>query len=185
MFAMKSRLAVLLLCAAFVPVAQARATTLPDACGDDKVKFDVKTEDSKTAPAPPAEGKAQIVLIETMDKSGMIGGDATTRFGMDGVWVGANKGSSYFTLDVAPGEHHLCAGWQSVFGKLKQMVGQASFTAEAGKVYYFEAKAVLHVHQYGGGSSETDRNLVFVQLNEDEGKYRVKAWKLATSKPKK
>jgi len=184
---MKSRLAVLLLCVAFAPVAQARATILPDACGDDKVTFDVSTKAHQPAPALPAAGKAQIVLIETMDKTGTIGGDASTRFGLDGAWVGANKGSSYFTLDVAPGEHHLCVGWQSVFGKLKQMVGQASFTAEAGKVYYFEAKAVLHVHQYGTGqdsSSETDRNLVLVQLNDDEGKYRVKAWKLATSKPK-
>ena len=43
---------------------QARATTLPDACGDDKIKFDVKTEKSKTAPLPPAAGKAQIVFID-------------------------------------------------------------------------------------------------------------------------
>lgn len=185
---MKPSLGILFLSAFLVFGTQARATILPDACGSDSVKFDVTTEKNQPVPLPPAAGKAQIVFIETMDKTGMIGGDASTRFGMDGAWVGANKGSSYFTLDVAPGEHHLCAGWQSVFGKLKQMVGQASFTAEAGKVYYFEAKATLHVHQYGTGkdsSSETDRDLVFAQLNDDEGKYRVKAWKLAVSKPKK
>jgi hypothetical protein len=183
---MKSRLFALLLCASLLAVTQARAKTiLPDACGDDKVTFEVKTEKGQPPPAPPAEGKAQIVFIETQDKTwGCLGcGTPPTRFGMDGAWVGANQGDSYFTLDVAPGEHHLCAGWQSVFGHINKMVGMASLTAEAGKVYYFEAKATLHVHSYGNNSHETDRDLEFTQLNDDEGKYRVKASKLATSTP--
>jgi hypothetical protein len=181
MFAMKSRLAVLLLCAAFVPVAQARATTLPDACGDDKVKFDVKTEVSKTAPAPPAEGKAQIVLIE--NENHRIGSFmyATVRFGLDGAWAGANSNNSYFTVTVAPGVHHLCASWQSALSGLKKKIDVTSFTAEPGKIYYFAANVMVIP------TGDNDANIEFSlsQLNEDEGQYRVKAWKLATSKPKK
>jgi hypothetical protein len=185
---MNPRLAVLFLCASLLPAAQAWSKTiLPDSCGDDKITFDVQTQKDQPAPAPPAAGKAQIVLIESLDKTwGCLGcGTPSTRFGMDGAWIGANQGSSYFTLDVAPGEHHLCVGWQSVFGHLKQMVGMTTFTAEAGKVYYFEAKAVLHVHSYGDNSRETDRDLNFVQVNDEEGKYRIKASKLATFTPKK
>jgi hypothetical protein len=181
---MQVKLGVMLLCVSLVCVAQARATVLPDSCGDDKVKFDVATKKNQPAPAGPAGGKAQIVLIETLDGC-VTCGTATTRFGMDGAWVGANKGSSYFTLDAAPGEHHLCTDWQSEFDFLKQKVGLISFTAEAGKVYYFEAKVTIDPHQNEtgpGSNSETDRNLAFAQLSDDDGKYRVKVWKLSKSK---
>ncbi len=185
MVAMKTRLFAILLCAILVPALQAWAKTiLPDACGDDKVKFDVTTQKNQPAPAPPAAGKAQIIFIEALDKTWGCWqcGTPSTRYGMDGTWVGANQGNSYFAIDVAPGEHHLCVGWQSAFGHLKQMVGLASFTAEAGKVYYFEAKTAIQAHNYGD-NSEIDRNLDFVQANDDEGKYRVKASKLSTFRP--
>jgi hypothetical protein len=185
---MSLKMNALFLCLFLITAVQARATVLPDACGDDKIKFEVTTKKGQPAPAGPAEGKAQIVFVETVDKTGLsfcIGCDALTRIGMDGAWVGANKGNSYFTLDVAPGEHHLCTGWQSVFRGSNKNVGMASFTAEAGKVYYFEAKVGIHSHQYGSGpgsSQETDTDLGFVQVSDDEGKYRVKASKLATWK---
>ncbi len=184
---MKTRFFAILLCASLVTAVQAKAkTVLPDACGDDKTIFDVKTLKDQPPPAPPAAGKAQIVLIEALEKTwgAWKSGTPSTRYGLDGTWVGANSGNSYFVIDVTPGEHHLCVGWQSVFGHLKKMVGLTSFTAEAGKVYYFEAKTTLQVHHYGDNANETDRSLDFVQVNDDEGKYGVKAGKLATFTPK-
>jgi hypothetical protein len=181
---MQPKLGAMLLCMSLVYVAQARAAVLPDSCGDDKVKFDVATKKNQPAPAGPLAGNAQIVLIETLDGC-VTCGTVTTRFGMDGAWVGANKGSSYFTLDTAPGEHHLCTDWQSDFDFLKQKVGLISFTAEAGKVYYFEAKVAIVTHQNGPGPDsnlETDRTLAFAQLSDDDGKYRVKVSKLSKSK---
>lgn len=177
---MNPRLVVLLLCASLASAVQARATILPDACGEDKVKFDVRTEMSTTAPAPPAVGKAQIVFIE--NENHMIGAFmyATVRFGMDGVWVGANYNNSYFIVTVDPGVHHLCAAWQSALGRIAKNVDVASFTAEAGKVYYFAAN--VKVIPTGDNNATYDFSLT--QLNDDEGKYRVKAWKLASSKPK-
>ena len=185
---MKTRLVLFLLCLSLVFANTALAkTVLPDACGDDSVKFDVKTQKDQPPPGPPSAGKAQIVFIETLDRTWMCLGCGTpsTRFGVDGNWVGGNQGNSYFAIEVDPGVHHLCTGWQSVFGHLKQMVGLDSFTAEAGKVYYYEAKATLHVHSYGNNSRETDRSLDFTRLSEDEGKYRVKASELSTFKPNK
>ena len=110
---MKLSLRTFFLCASLVCAGQVWANTLPDSCGDDKVKFDVKTEKNQAAPAGPAEGKAQIVFVENENQ--VIGPfmHATVRFGMDGAWVGANSGNSYFALTVDPGVHHSCASWQS------------------------------------------------------------------------
>lgn len=194
MVCMKPRLFALFLCASLISAVQANAKTiLPDACGDDGVKFDVNAERNQmSSPLSAPEHQALLVF------SGK--GQAVIRYGMDGVWVGANKGDSYFTVSANPGIHHLCAGWQSISGKLEKNIGVLSFTAESGKVYYFEAEA----GESGGGGGYvapgagrgmaggggfvggSKRNYFFElkQLDEDTGKYRVKAWKLATSKPK-
>jgi hypothetical protein len=176
---MKKRLLLLAVAVSLACSALARATVLPDACGDDKIKFDVKTQKDQPAPAAPDAGKAQIVFVEELDKTFCWGCSVTTRYGMDGAWVGANHGDSYFTLDVAPGEHHLCADWQSAFGKLKKKIGVISFTAEAGKVYYYEAK----VTQKQISKEYVEQNLELTLLNEDEGKYRVKASAVSKSSP--
>jgi len=182
-----NRLTVMLsLCMCLVAGLRARSTTLPNSCGDDKTQFDVKTQKKQPAPAPPADGKAQIVFIEALDKN--LGcwscGAPSSRIGLDGAWVGANKGNSYFAIDVAPGEHHLCTDWQSVFGTLKKKIGMAEFTAEPGKTYYFEVK--MKLKEVGSSdSNDVDRDLSFVQISEDEGKFRMQSAALATSAPRK
>ena len=50
----------------------------------------------------------------------------------------------------------------------------APVTAKAGKVYYFAAEVTESLYYYHFNLS---------QLNDDQGKYRLKVWKLATSKP--
>ncbi len=37
----------------------------------------------------------------------------TVKWGVDGNWVGATQRDTYFYLSVDPGEHHLCAEWES------------------------------------------------------------------------
>jgi hypothetical protein len=199
MVAMKYTLFAILLCASLVSSVCARAKTiLPDACGDDKINFGVSTQKHQPPPAPPAEGKAQIIFIQS--------GRGIARYGIDGSWVGANDGDSYFAVTVDPGEHHLCMSFQLglATSKMKQEnVRTASITAEQGKVYYFEATAsrvgvspgsTTYVHNSGGatggqfvhsGGSPGIPVFDFAQLDEDTGKYRVKAWKLATWKTNK
>jgi len=178
---MKTRLVVLILCAFLVTAIQARATILPDACGDDSIKFDVKTETSKTPPAAPEAGKAQIVFIENENHAVGPFMYATVRYGLDGAWAGANNNNSYFVVNVEPGVHHLCASWQSAFGRIKKNIDVASFTAEPGKVYYFAA----NVKVTPAGDNQVNIDFSLSPLNDDEGKYRVKAWKLATWKTNK
>jgi len=167
---MKPSLSTFLLCASLACAGPVWATTLPDSCGNDKVKFNVKTEGGQPAPVEPADGKAQIIFIE--DENQPIGPfmHATVRLGMDGAWLGANNGNSYFAVTVDPGVHHLCASW------VGKNVEATSFTADAGQVYYFAARVNV----------ESRYSVAFnlSQLNEDEGKYLVKGLKLSTSKPK-
>lgn len=173
---------------------QAHSTTLPDACGNDNTQFEVKAEKNQPAPALPAEGKAQLVFIEQVDASagGFCFGcnSFTTRFGVDGAWAGAAKGGSYFTLDVAPGEHHLCAYWKGIQAARSKNIDVASVNTEAGKVYYFQSTIVERAGAVTGTSNGTvSSQLVWVlklsQLSEDEGKYHVKTSALAVSRPKK
>ncbi len=183
---MKRLIAMLSFCVCLAMGLTARCTTLPDSCGDDKIQFDVTTQKKPPAPAPPADGKAQIIFIEAPDRN--LGcwdcGKPTSRIGMDGAWVGANQGNSYFAIDVTPGEHHLCTDWQSAFGTLKRKIGMAEFIAEPGKTYYFEVK--MKLKEYGSGDSgDVDRDLNFVQVSEDEGKFRMKSLALATSTARK
>jgi hypothetical protein len=156
------------------------ATTLPDACGDDKVKFNVSHEKGQPAPVAPAGDKAQIVFVEEMDKNApCLGCSVTTRIGVDGAWVGANQGNSYFAVPLTPGEHHVCTDWQSAFGSLKAKIGLTSFTAEAGKTYYYKIKVTMKQLS----QNTMDRELELVPMTEDEGKYGVKAFPLSKSVP--
>ena len=65
---MKLSLRTFFLCASLACAGQVWANTLPDSCGDDKVKFDVKTEKNQAAPAGPAEGRRRLCLSKTRTK---------------------------------------------------------------------------------------------------------------------
>lgn len=163
------------------------ATTLPDACGDNKVQFNVKTVKNQPPPAPPDAGKAQIVIVSQVDASalgGCIGCNTftTTRVGMDGFWVGAAKENYYFALSIAPGEHHVCA--YSTSATRGKNVGVTSFTAEAGKIYYFQVTIKNVQEAISDKYSTSDWILDLTQLSKDEGRYRVKISALAQWKQK-
>jgi len=198
---MKRGLIASCVCVFLVPMAQAAGTPLPDACGDSNAKFDVKTVKDQPVLAPHEAGKALIVFIETMKHDKVI-----IRFGVDGNWVGANKGNSYFVFAVSPGERHLCAAPQSTTGSVAKQVGTGSFTAEAGMVYYYQARVSSTIESGNGnillpagmaGTPATpgvtpvinpDVESILIEygfLKEDEGARRVKASVLSTSVQKK
>jgi hypothetical protein len=182
MVAMKPRFFVLLLCASLVPAVQARAKTiLPDSCGDDGVKFDVKAEKEQPPPVPPADGKALIVFVGTVPYESSLARWPAIRYGGNGAWVGANKGNSYFTLTVDPGVVNVCVSAQGVMrGMAKDLVDMKTITAEPGKIYYLEARFGMI-----GGNQGGVVTFALAPLDENEGRYRVKAWKLATWKTNK
>jgi hypothetical protein len=145
----------------------------PTACGPVDVKFDVKPD-----PAPPhselPSGKAIIYVIEDVGESAY--GWITIRVGLDGSWIGADRGNSYFSFVVSPGEQHLCANWQSSLRSQSSLYSLTNFTAEPGKVYYFRTQVWF---------SNTMARIELNPVNSDEGQYQIAAFPLVASHPKK
>ncbi|MGH9712187.1 MAG: hypothetical protein ACRD5M_02690 [Candidatus Acidiferrales bacterium] len=136
-----------------------------DACGSNGVHFKVQTN-KKQHPTPPApEGKAMVYVIQDQ----AVG---TTGFAMDGKWIGANDGSSYFFFSVDPGEHRVCS-WNTVFGRLFKTPRLDSFNAQPGKVYYFlQTKDPSMYHSKG---------YILSQADPDEARLLISRSRLATT----
>jgi hypothetical protein len=183
---MKQTMAVFLFCMLFFLGNNLRAATLPDGCGDDHARFDVKTERDAPAPAPPQAGKARIVFIERIDAPGCLGcHEFSPRIGVDGSWVGATRGDSYFVFDVDPGVHHVCADWKSLSAAPGKNVGVATLTAEPGQVYFFEAKIASAPEAPAGPPTvRTEWALELKQISDDKGSSRMKTSALAMSTPR-
>lgn len=145
-------------------VAAAQSTSVASACGQPTVKFDVKPA-SAVSPASEPD-KAVIVFIER-DLTTRTFVTPSTRLGMDGEWLGANKGDSYSFFVVTPGVHHLCA--VTKFGGVGG-AGQAflHFNAEPGTTYFFEVRNMRVGDPKG---TEELRDVALTQVDEDEGKY--------------
>jgi len=180
---MKRAMAVFLFCMLFFLGNNLRAATLPDGCGDDRAHFDVKTEKDAPAPAPPQAGKARIVFIGRIVAPGCLGcGVFSPRIGVDGSWVGATKGDSYFVLDVDPGVHHVCADWKSLSAARGRNVGVATLTAEPGQVYFFQIKITAATEAPSDPPTvRTEWVLDLKQLSDDKGSSRMKTSALAMS----
>src|SRR5260370_14030148 len=71
------------------PAASARG-----GCGPSEAYFDVKTEPKQHPGATADAGKALVYLFEDIERC------PTMRVGLDGAWIGANKGKSYFFFSV-------------------------------------------------------------------------------------
>jgi len=128
------------------------------ACGNPNAQFDVKTE-STLRGYTPDPGKALVYFIEK-DAGAFFAGH--TRIGIDGHWVGATEGNSYFALSLDPGVHHICANTH--MGKLwtaNEETALAHFTAEPGAIYYFETKNLALENQM--------IDVSLVPLDSDEG----------------
>jgi len=195
---MKPKYAIAMLAIAISAMAQASASTWPEACGRDSIQFKVKTDKKQTAPTAPEPGKALVIFSESL--SGEFDSNPTARFAVDGSWVGADKGASYFAVSVTPGKHYLCAVRQSGAKSDKINVGEAALVADAGNVYYYDFKItrtpIGSPKEQGGGGvpgvphdmstkpPDTVDSVAFVVLDQDEGKHRTSTSPLSISTPK-
>ena len=96
---------------------------------------------------------------------------------MDGAWLGANHGNSYFTVSVEPGQHHVCVTSQSSL--VGQRIQLAHFTAVAEKVYYYRTRLIMT------RSVELLELLELDPIDSDQGKYLIAFFPLSISSPKK
>lgn len=147
------------------------------ACGPKNVNFNVKDDTSQHTVGQPAAGKALVYVIQDIGAVSCIGGCVTTKIALDSAWVGANHHNSYFSFEVDPGEHHLCANWQSHFARISRVVGLAHFTAEAGKVYYFRTRTL--------GAPGVATFFDIDPIDSDQGRLFVASIPLSISHPKK
>jgi hypothetical protein len=137
------------------------------ACGPMDASFDVKLDKTQHPRTQPDPGKALVYFIQEKGSDALIG--------LDGAWVGANKKSSYFAASVEPGEHHVCADVRTPRGIPGVPVGFLHFTAEAGRVYYFDARVVYGAESY----------LFLGAVDSDQAKYLIASYPLSISTPKK
>jgi Protein of unknown function (DUF2846) len=147
------------------------------ACGQSDVHFDIKKDNGEHV-AQAEAGKALVYIIQDEDHPDCLKCDVTTRVGLDGSWIGANNGDSYFFFSADPGEHHLCANRQPEIGVSTKPIALMGFTAEAGKTYYFRVHAIYGADR---GASYSD----FAPVDSDEAQYLISISAYASSRPKR
>ncbi len=149
---------------------------LASACGPAHINYKVDLDRSQHGPVPPEAGKALVYFIHEagIPFEKLTIGYPTTKYAVDGSWVGADHGDSWFAVAVAPGEHHVCTVLQSSF--VDQRVELAHFTAEAGKAYFFRTRLVM------SGSVEL---LELERIDSDQAVYLISSYPLATAHAKK
>ncbi|GAC1635910.1 MAG: hypothetical protein NVS9B14_13770 [Candidatus Acidiferrum sp.] len=137
-------------------------------CGPSPSQFDVRADKNRHPVASPDAGKALVFVFEDIERG------PTMRIGVDGKWIGANKGKSYFFFSVDPGDHQVCTNWQSgtFKGTAKRFGSAMTLKAEAGKVYY------LRIQVYE--RSEHDHNVKLEPVETAEGQFLTAASAFST-----
>jgi hypothetical protein len=182
---MRTTSAILVLAFSLICSSQARAQGGPG-CGPSDVAFDVSTKKGGPPAPAPGPGKALVYFLQDDVKYGARP-RPTTRFGIDGTWVGATHANSYFYVFIDAGDHHLCANWQSdvtpfQFGP-KRSTAAAHFTAEAGKSYYFRARDIAITD--GRGQLVSEPEVALSPMDIDEAQVLMNSFSLSSSRPKK
>jgi hypothetical protein len=92
-------------------------------------------EKSQVEPHP-LPGKSLVYFFSDADQS-WNGAIFSNRImiGVDGKWVGGTTGTSFFSVDLPPGEHHLCS--RLLYPFAKAVISLHTLNAEAGKTYFF------------------------------------------------
>ncbi len=176
---MRALLAFLLLASPVFAQNQTPPTVPQSVCGRADVQYDVKKDQGQHIPeADPT--KALVYVIQDQQTVGLcLKCTITRRIGLDGSWIGANNGGSYFFFTVDLGEHHLCANWQSRYGEVSRLIGLVGSTAAAGKTYYFRSRIL-----YFGGTGNAPY-LDFDAPNPDQAQYLISISPYSISHPKK
>jgi hypothetical protein len=146
-------------------------------CGDKKIKWDVATDRSKHPVATPEPGKALVYFLQD-DTNFQVTPRPTTRFGLNGSWVGATPANAYFYVSVDPGEQHLCASWQ-LWAQAGHSAAADHFLAEADKSYFFVVRNLYINVDHGPPSMKLEL------INSDEGQLLISNFVFSTSRARR
>ena len=180
---MKVLLGVVLFAAPLLAQDQVEAARMAAGCGANETQYTVKTDKKQHPTAQPEPGKALVYVFsdESIDNATLHIGGVTTRWGVDGAWVGANDRKSYFYFSADPGEHRLCTSRQSRFKSLTKISAASTFTAEAGKVYYFRTMTP-HIPQDKPHGAED--SVTLIELDPAEAQLLIANSAFSVSHPK-
>ncbi|RXS98036.1 hypothetical protein [Silvibacterium dinghuense] len=148
---------------------------LQRACGPSHVSYDAHQVKNIPAPSPLDPQMARVYFIQDVGSSDPlgVGRKLITRVGMDGHWSGAVVNESWFSVDVAGGEHHACISSQDHL--LSPVTELIHFNAEPGKTYYFRIRNFMwQTRRYELQPADSD------QANLMIGKF---AYSASTAKP--
>jgi hypothetical protein len=140
------------------------------ACGPAQDHLKVTADPAKQVLTQPEPGKALLFIVQDNGfYNHIVGSGVTYKVGADGAWVGGiNRHSPYLAISLAPGEHHLCANWQShLFADIaSKAVTLAHLDAQPDKTYYFR------IRQW---ESQTQVYVDLDSIDSDEGKLLIAA----------
>lgn len=181
---MAAALVILLLAVSVVFPATVRAQEGPG-CGLANIKFDISTSKKYSLPAT-QPAKALVYFFQDDLKYGARP-RPTTRFAIDGTWIGATHANSFIYAFVDAGDHDVCANWQSDDTGLgyigpKRSTAAAHFTAETGKSYYFRARDIAYTN---GRAIVSEPEVVLAPLDSDEAQVIINSFSLSSSHPRK
>jgi hypothetical protein len=157
-------------------------------CGPDQTNFQVKREAHWHPTSAPEPGKALVYVFgdSELDNTAVHIGALNTRVGVDGDWVGAYGSKSYTYFSVAPGEHRLCASQQSSLKSRRDKNASAiTFTAEAGKVYYFRTQPTPAALTGSTTTRVPSGAVELATLDPAQAQLMIPKWAYSTSQPKK
>jgi hypothetical protein len=167
-----------LLMAAIFAAGQAAPARSAGGCGPDKVQFNVTTDKHQhpTAKDEPEKAVVYVFSDELHTPNVSYFGGPTARVGLDGTWVGATRGESYFFTAVDPGNHEICTRWQSKLQRFSKLGSAADFAAEAGKIYYF--RITVDIRQ------EREPAIKLEAVDNADGQLQIATRAFSTSRPK-
>ena len=140
----------------------------PPACGPNNQEFSVHKESAPAISPQISQGAARLIIFsESYGLHSACG--PVTRLGLDGKWIGANCLGSYTSIEISPGNHHLCANTQAQ--EDFKYTALQSFSAEPGRTYYFRATMILGLDPEAAMHMEA--------LNGDEGAFLISSWKIS------
>ena len=122
------------------------------ACGTESVNYTAQT-DKKNHPTPEAPADEALIYIL---RPTIIGYKINSKLAVDGVWMGVNRGRTYFYLTLDPGEHYFCSEAENQ--------SYLPLSVEAGKTYFLQQKVEA-------GVWKARTNLVV--MSETEGRKKL------------
>jgi hypothetical protein len=107
------------------------------ACGAGNIKFNVSLDQSQQEPLKSTSAKAVVYILQDFPANHSLS-HFTTRIGVDGAWIGANKDRSYSGFTIDPGVHHFCVSGQ--WSEPTSSIALHHLDAKIGETYYFAVR---------------------------------------------